>query len=354
MSGVFVHGLGAVSPAGWGVKVFFDAVKENQPMPLKELKRPGWSDPLMVRHVPAPSPRPAFMTHPRLRRASPITHYAVAAALEALGEDAKKVAEGSLRLGIVFCVMTGCVNYSRRFYDEALRDPATASPLVFPETVFNAPSSHLAAVLGTIEINYTLVGDPGTFVQGLALAADWLLNEQVDGCLVVGAEEIEWLAVDAYRLTAPRIVLGDGAGAIYMKPEEPKSPIIELQNVTDAHLFSCQRSRIEAAEKVRAQLSSASVADLLCDGLQGISKLDAPEKQAWTNWTACRLSVKKILGEGLMAAAAWQCVLAGESLRLGINDLANVSVVGCNEQAIGAQFLRCERSAGILPASSDE
>ena len=74
--------------------------------------------------------------------------------------------------------MSGSVNYSRRFYDETLKDPATASPLVFPETVFNAPASHLAALLGTTAINYTLVGDPGTFLQGIALAADWLLIPQ--------------------------------------------------------------------------------------------------------------------------------------------------------------------------------
>ncbi len=56
--------------------------------------------------------------------------------------------------------------YSRRFYEEVLRDPATASPLIFPETVFNAPASHLAAFLGTTAINYTLVGDEGTFLAG--------------------------------------------------------------------------------------------------------------------------------------------------------------------------------------------
>src|SRR2546426_11104 len=76
-----------------------------------------------------------------------------------------------------------------------------------------------AAVLETPEINYTLVGDPGVFLQGLALAADWLCNGQVERCLVVGAEESEWLAVDAFRLSAPAIVLSEGAGAIYLSCE---------------------------------------------------------------------------------------------------------------------------------------
>src|SRR5436190_6837517 len=184
MSKIYVHGCGAVSPAGWDVDSLIQSVREKRVIALKELKRPGWAAHLLVRVVPPTSPRPAFLSHPRLRRASAITHYAVSAALEALGEAASKVNDGSLRVGVIFCVLTGCVNYSRRFYDEAWRDPATASPLLFPETVFNAPSSHLAALLGSQEINYTLIGDPGTFLQGLALAAEWLSHESLDGCLV--------------------------------------------------------------------------------------------------------------------------------------------------------------------------
>src|SRR5437867_1200559 len=110
MSRIYIRGVGSVSPAGWGAISLFDAVECSLSIPLKELKRPGWTEPLLVRRTPAPSPRPDFLVHPRLRRASAITHYSVGAALEALGEDAEGVRQGSLRLGIVFCVMTGCVN----------------------------------------------------------------------------------------------------------------------------------------------------------------------------------------------------------------------------------------------------
>ena len=128
---------------------------------------PGWRRPLKIRSVPAPLPRPLFFGHPRLRRTSPIAQYTVAAALEALGPDSAKVSSGELSLGIIVCVMSACVIFSRRFYDETLKDPATASPLVFPETVFNAPASHLAAILGSTGINYTMVGDPGRFRAGI-------------------------------------------------------------------------------------------------------------------------------------------------------------------------------------------
>jgi 3-oxoacyl-(acyl-carrier-protein) synthase len=279
------------------------------------------------------------MSHARLRRASPITQYGVAAALEALGADAPRVSDGSLRLGIVLCVMTGCVNYSRRFYDETLKDPATASPLVFPETVFNAPASHLAALLDTSAVNYTLVGDPGTFLQGLALAGEWLLQGRVDGCLVLGAEEMDWLTADAYRLFARKVVLGAGAGAVYLRREYPVDGAVRLEAVTESHLFLSEKARPTAAGAMRAELPAGQPGHLLCDGTQGVGTLDRAEWETWLDWPGSRLSPKKVLGEGLAAASAWQCVAAIDTLRQGQHPAAAVSVVGCNQQAIGAYFV---------------
>lgn len=338
--GIFVHGVGAVSPAGWGVNALRDALCKDEPLPIKELARPGWSHPLRIRTVPPPTARSPFMAHTRLRRSSAITQYAVAAALEALGGDAAKASSGSLRLGIVLCVMTGCVNYSRRFYDEVLKDPVTASPLVFPETVFNAPASHLAALLGTTAINYTLVGDPGTFLQGLGLAAGWLLARRVDGCLIIGAEEMDWLTADAYRLFARKIILSDGAGAIYMRRDASNAPGVQVHSITSPQLFSNYSARVLAARRARAGLPQGNSHHLLCDSTQNVPSIDAAELAAWNDWPAARLSPKTVLGEGLAAGSAWQCVAAIDALRQERFAAANVSVVGCNEQCIGAHFIR--------------
>jgi hypothetical protein len=337
VSRILVRGLGAVSPAGWGAESLRLAVAHGQPLPSKDLARPGLKEPLRVRVVPPPNPRPAFLGHARLRRCSAISQYVVASALEALGADRALVNEGALRLGIVVCVMSGCVTYSRRFYDEVLRDPATSSPLVFPETVFNAPSSHLAALLGATAINYTLIGDPGAFVQGLALAAQWLDEELVEGCLVVGAEEVDWVTADAFRLFTRRLILSEGAGALYLRREPGAGRSVELAAVTDSHLFRDRAGRVAAAKFVAKQLGTAP-ADALCDSLQDVPLFDEPDAIAWAGWRGARLSPRKVLGEGLMAASAWQCALAAGAVQRGEAREALVSVVGCNQQAIGARF----------------
>ncbi len=369
MSAIHVKGCGAVSPAGWGAKPLCQALARAEPLPVRELARPapdastpqgqvatlpGWgqhvplaSKPLRVRTVPPPGQKPAFMGHPRLRRTSPITQYTVAAALEALGPDAARVRDGSLRLGIVFCVMAGCVNYSRRFYDEILKDPATASPLVFPETVLNAPASHLASFLGTSAINYTLVGDPGAFLQGLALGADWLVTQQVDACLVLAAEEIDWLVAEATNLFSPEAILSEGAGALYLGSAPAPIPIT-LRAITDAQLFWDRQTRAAAAQRARMAVPSIEGQGVLCDGCQGNPKTDLAELTAWSDWAGRRISPKRILGEAFTATAAWQCIAAVDALTSSAYAGANVSVLGTNQQAIAAQFIRAPQPSTIV------
>ena len=62
----------------------------------------------------------------------------------------------------------------------------------------------------------------------------------------------------------------------------------------------------------------------------------------WNDWTGRRVSPKRILGEGMMAAAAWQCVAACDALAEKKFTAASVSLVGSNQQAIGARFVRAD------------
>ena len=311
---------------------------------MQDQARPGSEKPFRVRNVPPPETRPEFFAHPRLRRASVITQHTVAAALEALGDDAAQVQSGGLRLGIVVCTMAGSVNYSRRFYEEVLREPATASPLLFPETVFNAPASHLAAYLGTNGTGYTLVGDEGTFMQGLAGAADWLLDDRADGVVVIGAEETDWIVTEAMKLFQRDAIHSAGAGAIYLRKEKT-SVCAELAGITDSFLFTQNQNRTEAAQKMRGQLPACQPGELLCTSAQENPRTVTAENLAWCDWSGHQLAPKVVLGEAFAASVAWQCVAACEAIMRGRFSAVNVSVVGANQQAIGARFQACARAS---------
>jgi len=331
MSRVFVHGQGAVSPAGWGVPVLRAALEKQRPLPVQSLARTGWDEPLPVRVVPPPAVRPAFMAHPRMRRASPMTHYAVGAALEALGSDAELIRSGNLRLGIVTCTLAGGLSYSRRFYQEVLQSPASASPMIFPETVFNSSASHLAAYLDSSAINYSLVGDAGTFLQGLAVAADWLETDLAEACVVIGMEETDWTAADALRLFDKRAIHSAGAGALYLANRPRAGALVELAAVTDSFAATRTLGRHEAARRMRAQLPVGAPGELLCS-----SERDHP---AWKDWQGRELTPTETLGQAFAAAAAWQCVAACDALQRSECAAANVSITGASLQAIAARFV---------------
>jgi 3-oxoacyl-(acyl-carrier-protein) synthase len=351
MSRVFVCGLGAVSPAGWNVAALREALARDEPLPIQSQVRPGWEQPLRVRLVPNPAVRPAFLAHPRLRRTSPLTHYAAAAALEAIA-GFRENNQRRRRLGIIACLQSGCVQYSYRFFEEVLKDPATASPLLFPETVFAAPASHIAALLGDTPLVYTLVGDPASFLQGLSLGVQWLEDNRVDACLVIGAEENCWLLADALWHFEHSAVFSSGAGAVCLSLDPAMSLGVELDLITDAHTYAARKSRARAARAMREQLPPGSLAELLCDGVGDSPRADAPELAAWRDWTGPRVSPKRILGEGLMAAAAWQCVAACDAVAGRRFAAANLSLVGCNQQAVGARFVRAESGISHLPGGA--
>ena len=389
MSRIFVAGVGAVSPAGWNVAALRGALDQGEPLPTEPIARPGQGStrrqsgltfpclptepiahpvqekPFQARPVPDPATRPAFLAHPRLRRTSPITHYAAAAALESvaglranqpgrrlnspspnpLPEERAGSPRAEVRsLGLVVCLQSGCVNYSCRFFDEMLKDPATASPLLFPETVFAAPASHLATLLEDVSLAYTLVGDPACFLQGVALGAQWLAEKRVDACLIVGAEETNWIIADAlWHLDRPAVI-ASGGGALCLCSDPEMSVGVELMAITDPQTYSVRNSRWQAAQAMRGQLGKSSPGELLCDGLGASPRTDAAELAAWRDWTGPRVSPKRILGEGLMAAAAWQCVAACDAVASRRFAAANVSLVGSNQQAIGARFARADSS----------
>jgi hypothetical protein len=91
---------------------------------------------------------------------------------------------------------------------------------------------------------------------------------------------------------------------------------------------------------MRAQLPAGDAHELLCLTTQGLPCADADELAAWSDWTGARLAPRRVLGEAFTAAAAWQCVLACDALARGDFPAAHVSVVGANQQALGARLVR--------------
>lgn len=348
MADIVIQGLGAVSPAGWGVPPLAHAIAHRPSLPITTVPGPTPNRTYALRKVPAPPSRPAFLSQPRLRRSSVISHFTLAAALEALGSASTSPAS---RVGIVFCTMTGSVIYSRRFYEEVLREPATASPLLFPETVYNAPASHLAAVLGTTGRVHSEVGDATCFLKGLQTASLWLEIQAVDRCLVIAAEEGDWLSADGYSYLSRRGTASEGAGALLLARDDGSPCLAHLTHLTNPISYGPRLSPQQAATAMRQALASIPKpvppeSTLLVDASGATPRLDRAERVAWNDWRGPRVSPKSTLGEAWAAGAAWQCVAAIQALSQTTTSTspwpslqrAFVSVLGSQEYAMGIAF----------------
>jgi len=330
---ISITGAGAVSPAGWGVAALMEALHTGKSLAPSMLERLAGENLVQTPVLRVPADGATTPKFARLRRTSPISKFAAAAAVEALGDDRlAAIAAGQRRVGVIFTLTNGCVNYSNRFFGEALADPALASPILFPETVFNAPSSHLSALLGSAAPNDTLIADGSGFFSGIELAVEWLERGEVDGGLVICAEEIDWLSAEGLRHYSRGYLPSEGAAAIFV--EATVGPV-QLLRLPDP-ISLAAHSRLQAARKIREQLAAADDGQtLLIDGRAGIGRHDRPETIAWADWSGPRWSPRQVLGEGMGVSAGLQTVAAVAALVAENFRHSVVTAVGGNQQAAG-------------------
>ncbi len=335
-SPIFIHGYGCVSAAGIGADALYRVCSEGGDIPPEVRERQVGEQSITsgVRAVDPAELRAAMPRHPRLRRVSNITKFAVTAAAEALGEKGvERVRQEDFRLGIVVSLINGCVNYSSRFFAEVLEDPSMASPILFPETVFNAPASHVASYLKSDGPTYTLIGDCAAWFSAVSVACGWLASDQVDGCLVLCAEELDWLVTEAYELYAKDLHATEGAAAVYLE----KAPSgIELESMLGAFDYTSAEERKQAIRRAW-QIAKDESHDLLVDGLTGVERIDQDEKEVIAPWMGARMSPATQVGCGGGVSCGLQTVVALDALR---HDYASSLVLasGTNQHAFSARF----------------
>jgi 3-oxoacyl-(acyl-carrier-protein) synthase len=323
-----IAGMGWVTPLGNGVDPVWDRLLHGE-----EASATAISEQLGDRSYSAfriPESALSSLAHPRLRRASVISRFAAAAGLEALQAGGLKVdSENAQRIALIFAISNGGVIYTKRFYRDVIEMGAqAASPLLFPETVFNAPASHLAAILGVTGITYTVVGDGAVGLLAIKMAEDVMTDESLDYCLVVGTEEVDWLLCDAYRRwrllrSAPPIepfgkqkrgmILSEGAGAILLARDGPIT-------IERAHPGGSYRKRKGADEIVLQMLRDLGQTeiDFVISSANG-TFIDQAEQKALEQVLpdAIAYTAKPALGESVGASGLWQVIVGTQGLRHG-------------------------------------
>ena len=320
-----IAGMGWVTPLGSGVDSVWERLLQGEEASATTISEQFADRVYSVFRVPESALK--GVSHPRLRRASAVSRFAAAAGLQALESAGLKLeSQSAERIALIFAISNGGVIYTKRFYREIVTTGAqAASPLLFPETVFNAPASHLAAILGVTGATYTLVGDGAVGLAAIKMAEELMANETLDYCLVVGTEEIDWLLCDAYRRwrllrVAPPIepftehkrgmILGEGAGAIVLA----RDGVVTIERTHPGGYFRRQVEAEQILKRIACDLGQAEI-DFVVSSANG-TFVDQAESQALRELgpNALIYTGKAALGESVGAAGLWQIILAAQEL----------------------------------------
>ncbi len=306
---------GGVTPAGLGT----DAI--TAPWPVTATHSHGGvpvqaglieqKDPSLLR----------WQQEPRLRRASPITYFMIEAVEQAL-QGAPHLDRD--RTGVVASFFLGCLVYSVRFYRQITEEGRRfASPVLFPETVFNSPLSHVVATLGLGGPVYSQIGDKTCWASSLRTAQCWLANGDCDHVIVLAAEEFDPHEVDALHsggLLRGGLQPCEGAIALLLGPSA-SGPTIGA--IADGYDFRTRQEVLEAAERCLAEFSPPTP---LLDTATG-----------WTRTAAAKIGrsiigPKATLTEGFTLSAAADTMRALDIVASGQSPEVIVPVWGLTRQ----------------------
>lgn len=240
MLDIVVTGIGIISSLGIGRKTFWKNI------------RTATSGIRKIKHFDTDSFRcniagsveefePSdFMKPQTYRRMSRVSRMAVASSIEAITDSGLCMDDiEKNRIAVVMGTSYGSSSCVEDFYVSFLQDgPQGAHPFLFPETVPNAPASHIAIFHKITGPNTTFSQNQISSENAIVYAKHLLTEDQADIVLVAGADELSPIQFSCYNalgalnnikvkdngVVLPNpgggLILGEGAGVLVMENSE--------------------------------------------------------------------------------------------------------------------------------------
>jgi hypothetical protein len=215
---------------------------------------------------------------------------------------------------MIACFGTGSVCYSHKFYAGFLHTgKRLASPALFPETVYNAPLSHLAAVIGSPGPAYALVGDESAWIGALRVARTWLAVGTCELVLVVGGEELDAIALEAFGVCGwlkkgKPFRPSEGAAALLLGVDGSE-PLFRIGRIYGEWSYRGRAEARIAAGKVKEALPPGALV-VSSARRNWLASLERQTLSGHPQWEP-----EHYLGEAFTASAGWNTILAGRLAR---------------------------------------
>jgi 3-oxoacyl-[acyl-carrier-protein] synthase II len=237
MTDIVVTGIGIVTPLGVGREAFWDNSSKAK-TGIKKIT--SFDTSFLGSNVGGwvkdfdPS---QYMSAGAYRRMSRISRMAVASSVEALKDSGLNLDYTDRgRIAVIMGTSYGSSSHAEEFYISLLNNgPRGAQPFLFPETVPNAPASHIAMFHEITGPNSTFCQNEISAENAILYAQNLLLQNQVDVALVGGADELSAIQYSCYDAVGalnkikvetdepvnPKLggglILGEGAGVLVME-----------------------------------------------------------------------------------------------------------------------------------------
>jgi 3-oxoacyl-[acyl-carrier-protein] synthase II len=238
---ICITGVGVVSSIGIGKEEFLLSLK-NGKSGIEEIKEfdTHFSHSRKGGIIRSFHPKD-FIPAGKIRRLDRASQFAIAASKLALADAGFSVTGGnSPRVGVVlgsgFCGLSSSEEFHR---GQVLKGFLDLNPILFPNTVPNAPSSYVSIELDIQGVNSTMVQSFCTAEAAILFACDQLRKGKADLILTGGVDELseflyrgfselQFLAKDQgngerscpYDKMRNGLVLGEGAGVLVIENEE--------------------------------------------------------------------------------------------------------------------------------------
>jgi 3-oxoacyl-[acyl-carrier-protein] synthase II len=238
---ICITGIGVVSPIGIGKEEFLLSLRDGR-SGIEEIKTfdTHFSRSKKAGMVRSFYPKD-FIPAGKIRRLDRASQFAIAASKLALADAQYSVTqENAERIGIVlgsgFCGLSSSEEFHR---GQVLRGFLDLNPMLFPNTVPNAATSHVSIEFGIRGVNSTLVQSFCTAEAAILFACDQLRKGKADLILTGGVDELSeflfrgfselhLLATDQghgekscpYDKMRNGLVMGEGSGILTIETEE--------------------------------------------------------------------------------------------------------------------------------------
>lgn len=245
----------------------------------------------------------------RFRRAANISKYAMASVKLAQDDD-EMTFSNTEKLALLTCVTHGALNYTEEFHTSLLtEEPGFQSPILFSDSVLNAPASNISLCFGIKGPVHTLVGSTTTAIKAFMLAAQMVNTSVVDKSIVAACEELNKLSLHYYRGQGIDQI-AEGAGAVILETDaKAKAPYCIVSAMASSFIPSYPKKAIIKVIEKCLSTAGLTITDI------DLVFLEPPHiKEQLFDKTAC-VSITPYTGNAFTVTTLWNIILSAFILK---------------------------------------